>query len=242
MAQFSFIDLYKKGHVYSVEAPTMWDVDFQTAVAQAEVEDRELRECCTTSALGLKGLTSISPLPPPALSCCPCVGVTAHPNDERYKSLFGKKAITPLFFAPVPIFPSELADPEKGTGILMVCTFGDANDVFWWRQNQLPLRQTLGRNGRFDQVTYGQDGWESLKPAAANAAYQQLVGKTVKSAQKIVVEMLRDPAAPTGNEPPLTAEPRPIQHAVKFSKKATGRLSSSAQSNGLCACSTKRIC
>ena len=221
LAQFSFIDLYKKGHVYSVEAPTMWDVDFQTAVAQAEVEDRELPGMLHHVRFGIEGSDkhfTIATTRPELLPAC--VGVTAHPNDERYKSLFGKKAITPLFFAPVPIFPSELADPDKGTGILMVCTFGDANDVFWWRQNQLPLRQTLGRNGRFDQVAYGQDGWESLKPAAANAAYQQLAGKTVKTAQKIVVDMLRDASgAATGNEPPLTDEPRPIQHAVKFFEK-----------------------
>ena len=83
-----------------------------------------------------------------------CVGVTAHPEDERYKPLFGKKAVTPLFHAPVPIFPSEMADPEKGTGVLMVCTFGDATDVQWWREEGLALKQILGRNGRLIDVEF----------------------------------------------------------------------------------------
>jgi valyl-tRNA synthetase len=73
-----------------------------------------------------------------------CVGVTAHPDDARYRELFGKRAVTPLFRVPVPIFPSPKADPEKGTGILMVCTFGDATDVEWWREEGLALRQLIG--------------------------------------------------------------------------------------------------
>lgn len=221
LAQFSFIDLHKKGHVYSIEAPTMWDVDFQTAVAQAEVEDRELPGLLHHLRFGIDGSDrhfTIATTRPELLPAC--VGVTAHPNDERYKGLFGKRAITPLFRVPVPIFPSELADPEKGTGVLMVCTFGDATDVVWWRQNQLPLRQILGRDGRLAAVTYGQEGWESLNPAAANAFYQELIGKTVRSAQKIVVDMLRHASgAATGSEPPLAGEPQPITHAVKFFEK-----------------------
>src|SRR4029434_18321 len=82
-----------------------------------------------------------------------CVGVTAHPDDARFEPLFGKRAITPLFRVPVPLFPSELADPEKGTGILMVCTFGDATDVLWWREQKLPLRQIIRRHGAAEGLT-----------------------------------------------------------------------------------------
>ena len=102
----------------------------------------------TTSRFGVEGGGSfvIATTRPELLPAC--VGVTAHPDDERYKPLFGKRAVTPVFHVPVPIFPSELVDREKGTGILMVCTFGDATDVQWWREQGLALRQIIGRDGR----------------------------------------------------------------------------------------------
>lgn len=220
-AQISFIDLYRKGHVYSLEAPFMWDVDFQTAVAQAEIEDHNQPGFLHHVRFGVKDSDehfTIATTRPELLPAC--VGVTAHPDDERYKKLFGKHAVTPLFRVPVPIFPSELADPEKGTGILMVCTFGDATDVHWWRQNQLPLRQIFGRDGRIIPITYGQKGWDSLNAEAANSFFENLIGKTLKTAQKIIVDLLRHPAsAAKGNEPPLVEEPKSIEHAVKFFEK-----------------------
>jgi valyl-tRNA synthetase len=120
--------------------------------------------------------------------------------------------VTPLFHAPVPIFPSELADPEKGTGILMVCTFGDQTDVIWWRSEKLRLRQILGKAGRLGPVEYGSENFESLNPAAANAAYAQLAGKNVNQARTAIVELLRNSSA-------LRAEPRPVEQAVKYFEK-----------------------
>ncbi|HUV07901.1 MAG TPA: class I tRNA ligase family protein, partial [Spirochaetia bacterium] len=150
-----------------------------------------------------------------------CVGVTAHPEDGRYKGLFGKRAVTPLFRVPVPIFPSELADPEKGTGILMVCTFGDATDVEWWRKESLALRQILSADGTLIPVRFGSEGWPSLKPEEANANYGQIAGKKIKAAQKVIVELLRDPAgsAVSGDSAPLRSEPENISHPVKFYEK-----------------------
>src|SRR5690606_34263979 len=104
-----------------------------------------------------------------------CVGVTAHPSDARYQHLFGKLAITPLFRTPVPIFPSELADPEKGSGILMVCTFGDQTDVLWWRQEKLPSRQIIGKSGRLETIEFGSAGFPSENPHAAQEFYSALV-------------------------------------------------------------------
>src|SRR5262249_33974968 len=124
-----------------------------------------------------------------------CVGVTAHPDDVRFRPYFGKHAITPLFGAPVPIFPSELADPTKGTGILMVCTFGDQTDVQWCRAQHLPLRQILGREARLQPVTYGSAAYPSRDAAAANRAYGELAGKTVAQAQRRIVELLREAGA-----------------------------------------------
>ena len=150
------MDLDAKGHVYTAELPTMWDVDFQTAVAQAEVEDRiapgayhdiefGVFEAIYEQDDSVPGSFVISTTRPELLPAC--VAVAAHPHDERYNSLFGKHAITPGFFAKVPIIPSESADPDKGTGILMVCTFGDEADVEMWRTHGLELRPIVSRDG-----------------------------------------------------------------------------------------------
>jgi valyl-tRNA synthetase len=144
LAQLSFLDLFARGHAYTLEAPTMWDVDYQTALAQADLKD-EVRPGAFHDlrfAVEGGGAFTISTTRPELLPAC--VGVTAHPDDKRYAHLFGTRAITPLFGVPVPIFPSPVADPEKGTGILMVCTFGDQTDVAWWREHKLPLRQIAG--------------------------------------------------------------------------------------------------
>ncbi|MBW2291210.1 MAG: valine--tRNA ligase [Deltaproteobacteria bacterium] len=221
IAQYSFLDLHKKGEVYTHEAPTMWDVDFQCAVAQAEVVDNDLPGAYHHIEFGVEqsdASFTIATTRPELLPAC--VGVTAHPEDERYKDLFGKRAVTPLFRVPVPIFPSELADPEKGTGILMVCTFGDATDVIWWREQSLALRQIIGKSGRLEAVTFGTPEFESLEPEAANRYFGDVVGKNVKQARKIMVELLRDPAgSATENGAPLTREPEAIQHPVKFYEK-----------------------
>jgi valyl-tRNA synthetase len=146
--------------------------------------------------------------------------VTAHPEDERYADLFGKRAVTPLFRAPVPIFPSELADPEKGTGILMVCTFGDSTDAIWWREQALALRQIVGRDGRLTPIRFGEPGFESLDAEAANRYYRQLEGESVARARRRIVELLAEPeAGVAGDGPPLQGEPRPIQHTVKYYEK-----------------------
>jgi len=221
MAQLSFIDLLRKGHIYSVEAPTMWDVDFQTAVAQAEIEDKKVQSFFYEIRFGIEDSDDsfvIATTRPELLPAC--VGVTAHPDDDRYKNLFGKNAITPIFRVPVPIFASELVDPEKGTGILMVCTFGDATDVHWWREHKLALRQIVGRDGRLMPVTYGSEGWESRHPESANTYYQELTGKTVKAARKEIADMLTQPTtSAVGSEAPLVGEPRAIEHSVKFYEK-----------------------
>ncbi|MET0390332.1 MAG: valine--tRNA ligase [Polyangiales bacterium] len=221
-AQLSVLDLHAKGHVYQSSAPTMWDVDFQTAVAQAEAEDRPMPGAYHKLEFGVQGAPDqsfvIATTRPELLPAC--VGVTAHPDDERYQGLFGKHAVTPLFHAPVPIFPSTLADPKKGTGILMVCTFGDQTDVLWWRENKLALRQIVGRNGRLEAVTFGSEVFPSLQPERANTYYAKLAGQTIKQAQRAIVELLREPeGSATGRSAPLQGEPETMQHAVKFFEK-----------------------
>ena len=221
LAQLSFLDLFNKGHAYTLEAPTMWDVDFQTALAQADLKDEERPGAYHDLEFGVEGSDEsfvIATTRPELLPAC--VGVTARPDDARYQRFFGRRALTPLFRVPVPIFPSELADADKGTGILMVCTFGDQSDVTWWREHALALRQIIGRDGRLLPVVYGSEQYPSLDPPAANAAYAQLVGKSVSQAQRRIVELLREPAAgASAQRAPLVSEPRPIRHAVKMYEK-----------------------
>ena len=217
MAQLSFRDLFDKGALYSTFAPTMWDVQFQTAVAQAEIEERPHPGAFSEIAFDAEdegaGRFTVATTRPELLAAC--VGVAVHPEDPRHRALLGRTALTPLYRAPVPIFPSPLVDPEKGTGVVMVCTFGDATDVTWWRDQKLPLRQVLGRDGRMLAVTFGDgggDGFLSRDPAAASAAYAAVAGKTARQARAAVIEQLRDSGA-------LVAQGAPMQRAVKFFEK-----------------------
>jgi valyl-tRNA synthetase len=141
-----------------------------------------------------------------------CVALVAHPDDERYKPLFGSEVVTPLFGVRVPVLAHPLADPAKGSGIAMICTFGDITDVTWWRELKLPVRAVVQPNGALGPVTFGSPGWESEDPARAQEAYSQLVGLSAKKAQAKIVELLRASGE-------LHGEPRPITHAVKFYEK-----------------------
>ncbi len=208
VSQYSFLELVKKGHVYQQEAPTMWDVDFQTAVAQAEIEDRTCPGAYHRIQFQVEGggdfvIATTRPELLPA-----CIAVVAHPDDERFKPLFGKTAITPLFHMPVPILPAAHADPDKGTGILMVCTFGDTMDVEWWKSTELPIKPLILPNGRLADITFGAGVWESTNPEAANQAYATLKGLKIKQARRAIVEQLT-----------LESPPEPIEHPVKFYEK-----------------------
>jgi valyl-tRNA synthetase len=220
ISQLSFLDLVERNLVYQVEAPTMWDIDFRTAVAQAEVEDRPQHGLFYDVRFALEGggRLLIATTRPELLPAC--IAVVAHPDDERYQPLFGKYAITPLFGARVPIVASEHADPEKGTGILMVCTFGDAMDVDWWQASGLPLKQVLGRDGRVLPVTFGEAPFQSVDPARAQQAYDEIVGLNAKQAKKKTAQLLAQPGSfPGGNEAALVGEPQPVEQIVKFFEK-----------------------
>jgi valyl-tRNA synthetase len=222
ISQISFLDLVERGQVRAEMAPTMWDVDDRTAVAQAEVEDRERPGAYHDIRFAIEdgGEFVISTTRPELLGAC--IAVVAHPDDARYRPLFGKRAITPLFHAPVPILPAAHADPEKGTGILMVCTFGDIMDVEFWKQGRLPTKQLIGLDGRIRALTFGQEGFESLDPAAATAAHSEIEGLSVTQARKKMAELLAaDGSGPGGAGAALVGEPKPITHAVKFYERGS---------------------
>jgi valyl-tRNA synthetase len=203
-SQLAFLKNLARGEAYQADAPTLWDVDFRTAVAQAELEDRETAGAYHALRFHKgdgSGDLLIETTRPELLAAC--VAVVAHPDDDRYQALFDTEVTTPLYGARVPVVAHRLADPEKGTGIAMICTFGDTTDVTWWRELQLPTRAIVGADGRLKS-----DAPEALSAAGAEA-YAEIAGKTVKQAQKVVVEQLR-----TSGE--LDGDPRPITHPVKF--------------------------
>ncbi len=192
-SQYSFIELIKQGEIYQDERPVMWDVDFQTAIAQAEVADKERDSAFHYLRFGIEaadGYVVIATTRPELLPAC--VAVLVHPEDERYKHLVGKNALTPLFQAPVPIMADPKADPEKGTGVVMVCTFGDQTDVEWWQAYDLPTRQVVGKDGRLLPVTFGETGWESRDAAQANQVYGEIQGLPVPKARKRLVEIFEE--------------------------------------------------
>ena len=201
----------------------MWDIDFQTAVAQAEMEDRPRPGAFHRLEFAVDGSGEsfvIATTRPELLAAC--VGVTAHPDDARYRKLFGRTAVTPLFRVPVPIFPSELVDREKGTGILMVCTFGDATDVRWWRDERLraaPARWAATDASRRSSSVG--EAFPSRDAAAANRGYARAGAQDGEPGPRAD----RRAAARSGGErhrtaaPRWSAEPEPIEHAVKFYEK-----------------------
>jgi valyl-tRNA synthetase len=213
-SQRGLLRLLRRDLAYRAESPTLWDVDFRTAVAQAELADREVPGAYHKLRFdGPDGQAIwIDTTRPELLPAC--VALVAHPDDERYRPLFGATATTPLFRTAVPIVAHELADPDKGTGVAMICTFGDTTDVTWWRELGLGIRTVVQRDGRLRPVTWGEPGWESTDPATAQAHYDELAGKTVKQAQARVVAQLVEAGAMDG-------EPRPITHPVKFWENGT---------------------
>ncbi len=215
VAQQAFLRSLARGEAYQSEAPTLWDVTFRTAVAQAELEDRErpgaYHRVAFEPAADLEEATGsyesiyIETTRPELLPAC--VALVAHPDDERYKPFFGKHVRTPLFGVEVPIVAHRLASPDKGSGIAMICTFGDVTDVIWWRELQLPTRPILGWDGRILA-----EAPEAIDSPEGIAAYAELAGKTVFSAQERIIQLL-------GEAGVMEGEPKPITHPVKFFEK-----------------------
>ncbi|NKX56165.1 valine--tRNA ligase [Arthrobacter mobilis] len=207
VSQRAFLANLTAGDAYLAEAPTLWDVTFRTAVAQAELEDREMPGAYYRYGFNTPGgdKVYIETTRPELLPAC--VALVAHPDDERYQPLFGTKVTSPLFGVEVEVKAHPLAKPDKGAGIAMVCTFGDLTDVTWWRELQLPTRAIVGRDGRIIAET---PEWITSDEGKAN--YAELAGKTVFSAKEKVVELL-------GAAGELDGEPKTMMHPVNFYEK-----------------------
>ncbi len=157
ISQRSFIDLYRKGRAYMREAPTLWCPECHTAIAQAEIEDAERDSVFYDVAFRLGDRELVISTTRPELIPA-CVAMFAHPDDERYAELIGKKATVPIFGHEVPILADEKADPEKGTGLVMCCTFGDTTDIAWWQEHGLETRIAIDDRGHMNELAVGYEG------------------------------------------------------------------------------------
>ncbi|MDQ3484570.1 MAG: valine--tRNA ligase, partial [Actinomycetota bacterium] len=207
VSQRAFLRNLARGEAYQSAAPTLWDVTFQTAVAQAELEAREYPGHFSRIAFDgaggpVDGPVDVETTRPELVAAC--VALIAHPDDERYQPLFGTTVRTPVFGVEVPVFAHRGAEADKGAGIAMCCTFGDLTDVQWWRELQLPIRVVIGRDGRVLRET---PDWLGSGPAAA--AYERLAGKTTFSAREEMTTLLREAGA-------LKGDPTPTKRMANF--------------------------
>ncbi|MSZ40352.1 MAG: valine--tRNA ligase [Actinobacteria bacterium] len=206
VSQKAFLNNLSRGEAYQSMAPTLWDVTFRTAVAQAELEDREQPGAYHKVGFdGPDGKVFIETTRPELLPAC--VALVANPEDDRYKHLFGKTVKTPLFDVEVPVVAHRLAQIDKGSGIAMICTFGDVTDIIWWRELDLPNRAIIGWDGRIIEEMP-----DAIISARGKEIYAELVGKTIFSAKQRIVELLQE----SGD---MIGEPKPITHDVKFFEK-----------------------
>ena len=210
VSQRAFLRNFARGEAYLQEAPTLWDVTFQTAVAQAELEARTYPGHYHRVAFHRPAESGGEPVfiettRPELIPAV--VALIAHPDDERYQPLFGTTVTSPVFGVEIPVLAHEAAEPDKGAGIAMCCTFGDLTDVTWWRELDLPVRTVIGRDGRLHR-----DVPEWLASDQASTAYAELAGKTTFSAREAMVAMLRA----SGD---LAAEPTPTERMTNFFEK-----------------------
>ncbi len=219
ISQRAFLRNLARGEAYQQDAPTLYDIDERTAVAQAEMEDRDVPGAYHKLAFHRVGAGPdtdtgtesddlwIDTTRPELLASC--VAMVAHPDDERYQPMFGTTVRTPLFDVEVPVLAHRLADPDKGTGMAMICTFGDITDVTWWRELNLPTRALIGFDGRFSTETP-----EWITSPAGQEHYRQIAGLAPKQAQRRTVELLVGSGEMLGDA-------RPISHPVKFYERGT---------------------
>ncbi|MGM0385520.1 MAG: valine--tRNA ligase [Actinomycetota bacterium] len=207
IAQAAFLRNLAADQAYAAAAPGLWDVTFQTAVAQAELEARDYPGHYHTVNFHRPdgGLVTIETTRPELLPAC--VALVAHPDDERYHHLFGTTVASPLFNVELPVLPHPLAEMDKGAGIAMCCTFGDLTDVVWWRELGLPTRSVLGRDGRILPETP-----EWITDEDGRGVYEAMAGRTTFSSREVVVGALRE----AGD---LAGEPTPTMRKANFFEK-----------------------
>lgn len=213
ISQLSFLDLLAKERAYHQLQPSLWDPIDQTALAQADIEDKEFDSQMNNLTFTLEDGTevTIATTRPELLGAC--VAVFYHPDDPRYTPYAGKTAITPLFGVKVPLLADEHVDKAKGTGLVMCCTFGDQTDIDWWKTHKLPTRVILDKAGKLCNMEHiGSDDWPSVDVAKAQEVAAELTGLKVKAARAHILELLDNAGVLTKQEA--------ITHAVKCAERS----------------------
>lgn len=207
VAQSAFLRNLERGEAYQAQAPGLWDITFQTAVAQAEVEHRSYPGAYHALAFHRpNGEDVVIETTRPELLPA-CVALVAHPSDERFQHLFGTTVTSPIFGVEIPVLPHHKAEKDKGAGIAMCCTFGDITDIEWWRDLSLPMRSILEKDGRLYRTT---PKW--ITDPRGIAVYEEMAGKTAFTARKILVEKLQESGEMIG-------EVRPTDRKTAFFEK-----------------------
>jgi valyl-tRNA synthetase len=193
LSQASFIELYKKGYIYKKNEPALYCSTCRTSVAQAELDDQQMPSFFNTIVFkdAQNNDLLIGTTRPELLSSC--VALLFNPHDSRYQHLAGQTARVPLFDVEVPIFADELVSIEKGTGLVMCCTFGDKTDIEWYKRFNLPYKQSIGTDGKWLPHT----GF--------------LAGLNAHEARELVLTKLK--------EHNLLLEQKPITHAVNVHER-----------------------
>jgi valyl-tRNA synthetase len=201
ISQMSLLDLYHKGHLERRPQPTLWDPADRTALAQADIVEKEVQGVMYRLPFTHEGGdVEIATTRPELLAAC--VALMCHPSDARMAGLLGKTVTTPLFGVPVPVIADEKVDPEKGTGLVMCCTFGDLTDIEWWRTHNLPLRDIVGKDGRiFGLDRIGRADWPSLDIETARKTAEAITGLNVRKAREAMVNLLREAGLVRGETP-----------------------------------------
>lgn len=194
ISQLAFLDLVKKKRVYQKEAPVIWCPGCATALSQVEIEDVELNSFFNDIIFKIDGVdVTVATTRPELLPAC--VAVIYHPNDERYKKYEGKYAKVPLFDFKVPILADKRVDPEKGTGIVMCCTFGDQTDMEWQKAFNLEIKSAFTPDGKMTELA------------------GDYVGLPIKEARKKIIEDLKELG--------LLTNQKPIKHAVNTHERCS---------------------
>jgi len=221
ISQASFVDLYRKGLVEKKFEPVFWDISDRTALAQADLIDKEVEGVMNEIEFSIEGSDEkiiIMTTRPELLPAC--VAVMVHPEDARYKKFHKQSAITPLFGVKVQIIADDLVQLDKGTGAVMCCTFGDETDIRWWKKHSLPLRVIVGKDGKMNKSddfswdvlkeltlckndhSFVTDGLEEIYQQESpnfHKVYTDLVaGKTIKQTKETIIEALKNTPSQTG--------------------------------------------
>jgi len=189
ISQMSFLDLVEKDQIYRNSQPMLWDPVDQTALAQAEIEDREKTTFMNDIQFLLEDNTPIiiATTRPELLPAC--VSVFFHPEDKRYNHLVNKFAISPLFGVKIPLLADNMVDPEKGTGLVMCCTFGDQTDILWWRKHKLPTKIIISKQGRLENIKFDNN---CINPKRAEEFASHITGLKVTEAKTKIIQLLKE--------------------------------------------------